>query len=39
LHGSIGPDELGQVVRLSSGSVVISTGCETGTLERASAYF
>lgn len=39
LHGSIGPDELRQVAKLSPGSVVISTGCDTGSPELASAYF
>jgi hypothetical protein len=39
LHGSVGPDELRRLARLSSGAVVISTGCETGTPELADAYF
>ena len=39
LHGSVGPDELRRVVRLSAGSIVISTGCDTGTEDLASAYF
>jgi hypothetical protein len=39
VHGSVGPDELRWMARLSPGSLVISTGCETGTRELASAYF
>jgi hypothetical protein len=39
LHGSVGPDELRGIVRLSAGAVVISTGCDTGTDELARAYF
>jgi hypothetical protein len=39
LRGSVGPDELRRIAKLSPGSVVISTGCETGTPELASAYF
>lgn len=38
VHGSVGPAELRQFARLP-GSVVISTGCETGTSELASAVF
>jgi hypothetical protein len=38
LHGSMGPDELRRVARLP-GSVVISTGCDTGTPELASPLF
>jgi hypothetical protein len=37
LHGSVG--RLRRVARVSPGAMVISTGCETGTPELASAYF
>ena len=39
VHGSIGPDELRRIAKLSPAAVVISTGCDTGTEELASACF
>lgn len=37
-HGGCGPDELRSFARLA-GSVVIATGCDTGSLELAEAFF
>jgi hypothetical protein len=38
-HGTLGPDELRAFVRLTPGTTVISTGCDTGTEALANAYF
>jgi hypothetical protein len=38
LHGSVGPQQLRTFVRLRPGTVVISTGCDTGTAQLAACY-